>query len=147
MSRMLLLTALSAALLAGCGRESLPRASAPGAPVTLRSALIEAAPKDVRVSCAGGGFCRESIFAREDASDIDEAREDCERRRGKTGSEPCPQAHVLARCAGSGTQVVTYEQADPAEQDEAVSALTSLCEAHGGTLETGDAALEHAGGS
>lgn len=124
---------VGSALLAACAKAPRSRVERPIATVSLQSALVT--PSVVRLTCRGGGFCREDVIPSEDTSEIEDVRECCERRRGTVGSAPCPRDGALASCSGGNITVTTYEQDDPKEQAEALENLVSLCEFHGGTLE------------
>lgn len=134
MARFFVRPLLAGLVLTGCAHGTRPVEDHPGATVALRAALVSV-PVVTTVSCRGPGLCRESTFAPDETEDVEEAKDDCAARKGRVGQDPCPEAGALVTCAGSGTRVVAYAQADRSAQDDAVEALTSLCELHGGSLE------------
>jgi hypothetical protein len=140
MTRSILAAVIVFAGSVGCASGPRPITENPSATVTLRSALV-ASPK-VTLSCVGGAFCRENTFDRDDADALEEAREDCDRRRGRATETACPAERAIVTCAGDRMKVVTYVHPDRKEQEESVTAVVDACEALGGTLEPGPASRE-----
>lgn len=113
--------------------------------LSLRSALVvDAVPEPApgattTVSCRGGALCRETIAPAAATDMIEEAKEDCEHRGGRTGGDACPRERVVASCTLTGgagpIRVFTYAQSDASEQAEAISTMDDLCGAADGIFE------------
>jgi hypothetical protein len=139
--------AATAAVLA-CGRSTVPSvapshttgAQAPAPRFALGAAIdvpAAAAPAVAIVSCRGDVYCREDTVATtatdREPEALEDARADCARRGGETGTSACPRAGVVATCSlGSETgtiQVFTYAAG------AAVGTMSERCEDLGGSFE------------
>jgi hypothetical protein len=126
---------VASGLIVGC-------AAPPSGPVTLRSgqlALTEKAARHEILACHGEAYCKEMSAPSFDHETRSDARDECTRRKGKTATDPCPRARVVATCRLSGElgpiTVYTYTQESAYEQAQAVSTMSDLCESAGGAFE------------
>jgi hypothetical protein len=117
-------------------------AAPPTGSVTLRSgqlALTEKAARLEILACHGEAYCKEMSAPSFDQETRVEAHEECTRRNGKTATDACPRARVVATCRLSGEHgpitVYTYTQANPNDEAHAVSTMSELCESAGGAFE------------
>ena len=152
--RILSVALLSAAAATSMGctstRPSSPQSAATKtAKLALRIAIVPdidgarqagaSTPTSSTLSCHGGAFCRENVITVVDASEtIQDATEDCARRKGSLSTEPCTRQSVAAACSVDGEAgpitVFTYAIADAHEQSEHVAQMSEACEKLDGTL-------------
>lgn len=92
------------------------------------------------MSCEGDVFCREDAILTRDAEAIEEVKDDCRRRGGKTNARACSREHIVASCAVTSGElgpitVFAYRQTDEERQRETIATMSDLCEQFEGTLD------------
>jgi hypothetical protein len=136
----LVLAAVALGALTACGRSSapLPEPTQAAQHLALRAAIdAPALPKAsaVVVSCHGDVICREdtAISSGPDDDPLADAREDCARRGGDTGTSACPRTGVVARCnlESDRGRIQVFVYAPGA----ALGTMSEQCEDFGGSFE------------